>query len=65
MSNTKQQQQKRRAILDAAITPPTHKHMAVKMPIELHAKLKAEAEEKGMKLGRYACDLILKGKEGA
>jgi hypothetical protein len=39
--------------------------MHVKMPLELHAKIKAEAEQLGMKLGRYVCGLIEKGKEAS
>ena len=60
MSKTKQQQ--RRAILEAAITPPTHKLMSVKMPIAFADALKQEANEKRMLLSGYVLSLIEKGK---
>jgi len=39
--------------------------MNVKMTEELHARLKSEANEKGMKLGRYVGNLIELGMEAA
>ena len=65
MSNTKEQRAQKLAIIEATVKEQTHKLMHVKMPVELHAQIKAEAEQLGMKLGRYVCGLIEKGKEGA
>lgn len=63
MSNTKEQRAQKLAIIEATVKEQTHKLMHVKMPVELHAQIKAEAEQLGMKLGRYVCGLIEKGKE--
>jgi hypothetical protein len=61
--NTKHSRAQKLAIIEATVKERTHKLMHVKMPLELHAKLKSEADVLGMKLGRYVCGLIEKGKE--
>ena len=63
--NTKEQREQKLAIIEATVKEKTHKLMHVKMPLELHAQIKAEAEQLGMKLGRYVCGLIEKGKEAS
>jgi len=62
-NNTKEQRAQKRAIIEAHVKERTHKLMNVKMTTELHAKLKSDADRKGMKLGRYVGNLIERGME--
>lgn len=60
---TTDNREQKRAVIDAAIQPATHRSITIRIPIDKADELKRRAKQEGRIFRGYACEKLLLGME--